>query len=246
MRRFFTGGAVLMFAPSTKDYETPPKGRLIQRPSGVPVLKFANSQVAELLFGGSILLSSVQYYRGREDQWIGDDFENRILHPVDHYVFKGDKRDLHRTGPGIRSKGGSLHGVTLAYEGVSCFVLCFAVGAFDQLSGVMLGKEPDNYDACTEILKPERLARAIYHTGRLPDATPFKEIVHAPQIGMVKYRNMVRLGDTPYEPPSPFRKRLEFKSQNELRIAFYFKKPGLPPRLTITFSVPAKTLRRLS
>ncbi|RVI83908.1 hypothetical protein CN188_09555 [Sinorhizobium meliloti] len=201
---------------------------------------------ADALESGSILISTASYYRGLEDHWIGDELENRTVHPIDHYEATGDHRDLNRLGPMFKTEAGAkFSNISVVYEAVNCFVLCLSIGEIDAMAGRMLRREPDNYDACVEILNPGELFSAIYDTGATEDYGWFQDLVHAPQMGMVQYKNMVRLGHTPYEPPSPFDKGMDFEPQQELRAAYYSKRAALPDRLGINFEVPARTLRRI-
>lgn len=247
MRRFLEDNRTqLIFGPSDKDYAKAPKPpRVLLPQKGQQAYKFTKAAHADLLAEGRVRLNSISYFRGREDVWIGDDFEGRTVHDVDDYVTTGDLADFQRLGPGFRTgKGARFSGMSLAYEDRICFVYCLSIGQLDAASAAFLNREPDFYDACVEVLKPERLGRAIFHTGTV-NGKPLKQIMHPPQMGLVRYKNMVREASEIYEAPSPFQKGLHFAEQQEFRIALYPRQKPENEYIDVKFLLPPKAILRI-
>jgi hypothetical protein len=248
VRRFFEQErAQIIFTPADDDYATapiPPRASQLQR--GQHAYKYTKATFADLLEEGRVRLNSINYFRGREDVWIGDDFEGRTVHDVDDYVATSALGDLQRLGPGIRLEEGSrISNMSIAYEERNCFVYCLSIGQLNASSAAFLNKAPDFYDACVEVLKPERMCRAIYHTGTV-DGLPLREMMHPPQMGLVRYKNMVREASQVYEAPSPFYKGLHFAGQREFRFALFPRQKPEYEYIDIEFRLPPKTVLRLT
>ena len=191
-----------------------------------------------ILVDGTIRIRTLSYYRDLEGtQWIADHLEGLVKVKLDQFLLRpGESTAFAPTGYRDIERpptAGNLYlqDVVLSYLHADVFIFCASRGDLSSLSETMCQNNGyphhacDRYDACVRIADLEHLAHRIFHRGvivRSEGTERVSDFFGGCRCGVVTYAELCRNQNTSRLPsPSPFLKDNDFRSQCEVRIAFY-------------------------
>lgn len=199
--------------------------------------KFLNrSDVARVLVEGTVLVSSLEYFRNLESEhWklIADPHEGASeLTMPEHFVATENSPELDMINNSRVAEGIALKAVHVVGSGrvnlsgakfrrtLPGHIYCASNGYFDELSRYYTTEAELKYDACLRITSFRRLMRRIFRTGHIVGTqTKFSDLFYRGIFDRVSYEPRSRsIEDGPILDVSPFKKGLAFKPQCHSRI----------------------------
>jgi hypothetical protein len=220
--------------------------------------------VNRVLNDGTVLISSLEYYRGLEKAaWglIADRLEgaSEMIMP-DHFTITENSPELEMINNSGAAKGSArklahvesggrinLGGATFVRV-LPGHVYCASYGSFDELHRYYTVEAERKYNACLRITSFRRLARRIFRTGViLGTKMKFSDVFDRVAIDTVTYEARSRsINEGPMLEESPFKKELVFKPQQEVRI-YFVAKDGLraEDRIVVRIEDPSSIFSKM-
>ena len=234
--------------------------------TGTGYYKFLNrSDVARVLAEGTVLVSSLEYFRNLEsERWklIADRLEGASeLTMPKQFVATENSPELEMINNSGVAEGVALKAVHVIGNGrvdlsgakfrrtIPGHIYCASNGYFEELSRYYTMEAELKYDACLRVTSFRRLMRRIFRTGHIVGTQfRFSDLFYPGIFGRVSYEPRSRsIEDGPVLDVSPFKKGLAFKPQCEVR-ALFVPKDGVSveDRLIVKIDDPASVFSEIA